>query len=114
MATINPPPNVLLEAQHITAGDRQRYYGHPLDNHGATAALWTAYLRRRRMLPHGTALSARDVCMLNVLQKVSRDANRQHRDNLVDIAGYARNAEMVDERAEAEGCSPCRFDDQAV
>jgi hypothetical protein len=36
--------------------------------------------------------------MLMVLLKVSRDANKVNRDNLVDICGYARNAEMIEDR----------------
>lgn len=92
-----PAPNLLRDAEQITSDDRQRFYGHPADNHGNTAALWSAYLRRR----YGIAdleLTARDVCLMMVLLKVSRDANRVNRDNLVDIAGYARNAEMIEER----------------
>ena len=105
---------ILDEAAEITAGERQTHYGHPRDNHGCTAALWSAYLVRRvqvrlrdlsvtaqtgagRELEHILTLDGRDVCMLNILQKVSRDANLRVHDNLVDIAGYARNAEMVKE-----------------
>jgi hypothetical protein len=88
---------ILSEAADITSNDRQRYYGHPADNHGNTAALWTAYLQRRFGVE--LELAARDVCLLMVLLKVSRDANKVNRDNLVDICGYARNAEMIEERA---------------
>jgi len=90
-----PTPTVLEEAADITAGSRQELYGHPRDNHGSTAQLWGAYLTRRfgREIP----LDARDVCIMQVLLKVSRDANERKRDNLVDICGYARNAEMLEE-----------------
>lgn len=80
--------NVLLDADAIVSGARQDSYGSPRENHGRTASLWSSYL--------GIPVSARDVCMLNILQKVSRDAHRPGRDNLLDIAGYARNAELVD------------------
>lgn len=50
--------------------------------------MWSAYL--------GKKISARDVCMLNILQKVSRDLHGQKFDNLVDIAGYAENAYLVE------------------
>ncbi|MFA6044177.1 MAG: DUF4406 domain-containing protein [Phycisphaerales bacterium] len=84
---------VLQEAQRVVDGDRGEAYGHPSVNHGCTAALVEAYLSRR----YGSArFDALDVCMVNVLQKVSRLANTPgHRDSLVDIAGYARNAEML-------------------
>lgn len=87
--------NILAEADMLTSGDRNKSYGSPLDNHGCTAAMWSAYLSRR----HGVSLtlSPEDVCFLNVLQKCSRAANSADvkRDTIVDIAGYARNAEMV-------------------
>lgn len=85
---------ILDRAQDAVDGDRQRDYGHPAENHGCTAALWAAYLKRR----HGVEVpvDAIDVCQLNILQKVSRLANTpDHLDSLVDIAGYARNQEMV-------------------
>jgi hypothetical protein len=43
----------------------------------------------------GIKLDAMDVCFFNILQKISRAANRTTRDTLVDIAGYAANAEMI-------------------
>lgn len=98
----NPPPDshpsaltvgrrsVLDEAAAIVEGARRDSYGTPAENHGRTAALWSAYL--------GVEITARQVCLMNILQKISRDAHRPHRDGLVDIAGYALNAELVEER----------------
>jgi hypothetical protein len=85
--------NILLEADKIIHGDRQKSYGTPLKNHTRTAALWSAYL--------GVTITAEQVCYMNILQKVSRSATGvQQRDTLVDIAGFAGNIEMVeDERA---------------
>lgn len=91
------PPSVLEEAAELVNGDRQQAYGHPRDNHACTAALWNAYIERTTHA--GTMqLDAFDVCMLNILQKVSRLAHSRHRDGLVDLAGFAANADMVDER----------------
>lgn len=87
------PETILEEARRIVDGDRRQDYGHPSENHGMTAALWTAYL--------GVDVTARDVCLLNILQKVSREGSgAPKRDNLVDIAGFARNAEIVSQVAE--------------
>lgn len=87
---------ILEEAQRVVDGERNDHYGHPRDNHGCTAALIGAYLSRKLGRP--VAIDAQDVCMINVLQKVSRLAHTpEHRDSLVDIAGYARNAEMLHE-----------------
>lgn len=88
--------NILQEADKIIHGDRNEDYGTPLDNHGTTAALWNAYLAAlQRRGKH--ALDAEDVCWLNVLQKISREATTgaHKRDTAVDVAGYAGNVEMV-------------------
>lgn len=87
-----PPETVLDEAARIVDGPRRVAYGDPRVNHGRTAAMWGAYL--------GIAISPRQVCMLNILQKCSRDANLPKRDNIVDIPGWARNAEIVSEPPE--------------
>lgn len=73
----------LIEALRLVHENRRADYGAPKDNHGRTAELWTAYL--------GVAITPRQVCMLNILQKVSRDAHKPLPDNLTDIAGYIEN-----------------------
>lgn len=82
--------SILDEAAEVTSGARMATYGHPSVNHARTAQMWSAYL--------GIPISMRQVCMLNALQKISRDANSDHRDNLVDLAGWARNAEMCEDK----------------
>lgn len=92
---------VLEEAARVTSAERNVSYGHPMDNHTATAAMVSAYLNRR----YGTdlVLDFRDVAWFNVLQKISRDAHhlsstgRSKRDDLVDVCGYVRNIEQADE-----------------
>lgn len=84
---VNPDRSILKEAAEIVYGPRRKDYGTPSENHGRTAALWTAYL--------GVPITARQVCALNILQKLSRDANMPKRDNMVDVAGYAENADLV-------------------
>lgn len=88
---------MLDEATAIVEGSRNAAYGDPAGNHGTTAAMWTAYLQRRGLLTGD--LDARDVCWLNALQKGSRDAFDRRRDNLVDVAGYMLNAELVEGRS---------------
>jgi hypothetical protein len=99
------------EAVRLVAGARGSDYGHPLDNHSTTAELFNAYLHRK----YGTfvygLLDADDVCWFNILQKCSRDANAPKRDNLVDVAGYAENIQIVrderERRAEQEQAEAC-------
>lgn len=92
-SAVGLPVTILQEAATVVDGPRRLDYGTPLDNHSRTAAMWAAYL--------GVPITARDVCMLNVLQKASRDRHGAKRDNLVDIAGYARNAELCETPAPA-------------
>jgi len=86
---------VLDEAADITSGDRNEQYGTPEENLGAISEAWELYLRRRYGV--NVVLDARAVAMMMVLTKVVRDAHTPKRDNLVDICGYARTAEMLDE-----------------
>lgn len=94
---------ILDEAARIVNGDRQDSYGHPMDNHACTAAFWSVYMFRRS--GEGSMeidIDAYDVCIFNILQKISRLANDRHRDGLIDIAGFARNAEIVQDCIERE------------
>lgn len=90
--------NVLDDAAWIVHGSRQEAYGHPRDNHACTAAMWDAYLHRRAQAAgdNGDYIpDSVDVCVLNVLQKLSRFANTRQRDSVVDAAGFLANIEMV-------------------
>jgi hypothetical protein len=105
-ALVEPTPqkrdSVLLEAHNVIHGARSRDYGAALDNHTATADMLSAYLRRKYGI--AVSLTAEDVCLFNVLQKVARLANTpDHRDSLVDIAGYAGNVEMVQQERARRG-----------
>lgn len=81
-------PNILDEAKLITAGGRQDEYGHPFHDFNRIATMWSAYL--------GVPVTAEQVAICQVLLKASRLAHSPgHHDSLVDIAGYARCAEMV-------------------
>ena len=82
--------SAIEEAAKLIQGERNDSYGHPLDNHTRTAALWSAYL--------GTHITAEQVCWMNVLQKISRTCNGvYHHDNIVDVCGFAGNVEMIHE-----------------
>ena len=87
------PEPVLDEARRITASDRQEDYGHPSDDFARTALMWTAILAGK--LRDNTAVTASDVPLCMIAVKLARQSHRHKRDNLVDIAGYARTAAMV-------------------
>ena len=81
--------SILEEAGRIVHGDRNDAYGHPADNLGRTATIWSVILNHP-VTPEQVAL-----CM--VAMKISRHVNQPHRDNLVDAAGYLATIEMLDQ-----------------
>jgi len=93
------PQNILQEADLLTMGDRQRDYDHPWPNHERIAGLWNAYFEARG---HDGWLEPQDIVRLMILLKLARQVHKPTRDNLVDIAGYARCEERMDEREQAE------------
>lgn len=74
--------NVLREADELVNGDRNDAYGDPRVKYKVLADLWSVILERT-VTPQQVAL-----CMLAT--KVGRESLKHKRDNLVDIAGYAR------------------------
>lgn len=83
--------NILEEADWITKGNRQDSYGSPSQNFSDIAALWSVIL--------GVQVTPRQVGQCMILLKVSRDKQSPKKDNLVDIAGYARTIEMLFEKS---------------
>jgi hypothetical protein len=90
--------SVLEEAQSIVYGDREKTYGHPAKNLKTIASMWTAYMNN--MDDGNFSVTAKDVAAMMMLVKVARFANDpSHRDNLVDVCGYAALIERCDEVA---------------
>jgi hypothetical protein len=87
--------NILREAERLVHGDRQGDYGHPAEDFGRTAKIWSAIL--------GVEIKAEQVglCMIGV--KLARETHRHKNDNLVDLAGYAQTVAMVHEKGGREG-----------
>jgi hypothetical protein len=85
---------ILKEAHNIIYGDREKTYGHPSKNLGTISTMWNAYTKNI----DNRELNAKDVAALMMLVKVARFANDpNHKDNLVDICGYAALIERCDE-----------------
>lgn len=85
--------SILADAKRLTSGDRQDDYGHPSDDFARTALMWTGILSEK--LQEGAEISAMYVPLCMIAVKLARQAHRHKRDNLVDIAGYARTAAMI-------------------
>jgi len=93
LVTADPSESILAEAQRITSTDRQKDYGHPADDFARTALMWTGILAGK--LRDGAVVTAMDVPLCVIAVKLARQSHHHKRDNLVDIAGYARTAGMV-------------------
>lgn len=92
--------SILKEANAIIYGDREKTYGHPSKNLETIATMWQAYLKARK---HADVVTPKDVAAMMMLVKVARFANDPtHRDNLVDICGYAALIERCDEAPTVE------------
>lgn len=87
--TLIPGESVLSEATRIVDGPRQDNYGHPKVNLKRIADLWSVVFDRE-ITPQQVAL-----CLIQL--KVAREIHHPRRDNMVDIAGYARVMEMLSE-----------------
>lgn len=98
LVAAQPAFELAQEAAEVVKA-RMGSYGPPDENHGCTAVLWGAYLERRRQAcdrrGETFVLDGQDVCWLNVLQKVSREANARGGDNRLDVMGFAINAEII-------------------
>ena len=91
--------NILREANDIIYGDREKTYGHPSNNLKTIAVMWNAYLNAKNEIE----VNAKDVAALMMLVKVARFANDpSHKDNLVDVCGYAALIERCDEEEPKE------------
>lgn len=90
---MNKDESILDEAQRLTGVDRQADYGPPLDDYRRTAALWTALLRHK--LKPCESIQWHDAIRCMIAVKLSRDVHKMNRDNMVDLAGYARCRQMA-------------------
>lgn len=104
--------SILSEALRITDGARQRDYGSAKTNHQRIALFWKVWdichlasdetidqalaVLRAEFENHPTDDSEAGVAMKMILLKIARHANTPKRDNLVDMAGYARCLSRID------------------
>lgn len=89
------------EVKRTVCTERNQSYGNPEDNHERTAEIWLWYIKHaccKRNDGGGLRfdLDGRDVCVLNILQKLSREVHSRQRDTLIDVAGYCANAEACE------------------
>ncbi|MBU0641297.1 MAG: DUF4406 domain-containing protein [Planctomycetes bacterium] len=85
--------SILDTARKVTSGDRREDYGDPSDDFERAALMWTGILHPK--LAADQRITASDVPLCMIAIKLAREVHSHKRDNLVDIAGYARTAAMV-------------------
>jgi hypothetical protein len=85
----------ILEEAAAAIIERDKTHGDYENNQLLTSIFWSAYAAAG---PPGPDLQPHDVCMLNILQKISRmRCGNLDRDHLVDIAGWAELAARLTE-----------------
>lgn len=95
-ATMAPLPTktLLQQAHEIIHGDREQTYGDPGKNLRNIASYWSIHLSATTGVE--IVLTPQDVCGMMILLKQARLANTpNHRDSLMDIAGYAGLQDLV-------------------
>lgn len=104
------PKSVLQEAHDVIYGDREKTYGDPGKNLRVIASYWTTHLKATKFMQD--ALTENDVCCMMILLKQARLANSpDHRDSLVDIAGYVGLQDRV-QRSKEDAALEDKFPDQ--
>lgn len=81
--------NILQEAHVLTSGPRRAEYGGVGESFGKIAKLWSVVI--------GKDVTPMQVVLCMICLKIARQMNGHKRDSLVDIAGYARTGEMLED-----------------
>jgi len=90
--------SILDEAKEIIYGDREKTYGHPAKNLMVIAKMWQAYFQAKGETLQNF-ITPQDVAVMMMLLKCARLGNDpEHRDSLVDAAGYAALIERCKEK----------------
>lgn len=87
-AEYKEPAPMLIEANTLINGQREKDYGTKLQNFSQIAMLWQGTLATK--LAPGQAITPEDVALCMIQVKIARLAKSpDHADSLLDVAGYA-------------------------
>lgn len=82
---------VCQEADNLVSNDRQEQYGHPLTNFSDIAVGWNLLAETDKITPEKVGL-------MMMWLKICREKYKTKRDNLVDICGFAKTIDMINEK----------------
>lgn len=91
---VGKPVRAVDLARDIVYGRGEKQYGHPYDDFGRTARLWSVIL--------GVDVTREQVAMCQMMVKVSREMNMPQQDNRVDMIGYAEALDRVARRGQGD------------
>lgn len=97
---VAPPENIADEALRIVYGDREKAYDDPNQNFRRIALMWTGTLDKK--LRDGQCITPRDVALMFVQLKISREAFHPQHDNRVDMIGYTLCLQRIAEGEEED------------
>jgi len=86
-----PDKSICQEADEIVGGQRRCDYGPPTANFLTTANAFNALT--------GHKLTPQDVAIFMIVLKLARQVHTPKRDNLVDICGYAKCLDLINQDA---------------
>jgi hypothetical protein len=78
-------------ADHLVSSDRQSTYGHPYDNFKDIGRVWGMILDLPDIDPEKVGLMMAGV-------KIAREKFLPKRDNLIDLCGYAKTVDLIQEK----------------
>jgi hypothetical protein len=88
-----PDEPITTIAQRLTTGGRQDEYGHPADDFKRIADMWAVLVK--------VPITPQQVAMCMVALKLARLCHSpNHRDSMIDIAGYANCMDLIRQRNE--------------
>lgn len=92
--------NILDTADRLVNVERQADYGHPYDDFSRTAGMMTGigFMFMDPSTKQPRAIQPKDIPIVMMLVKLSREVNHHKEDNLVDTVGYVKTLEKVHER----------------
>lgn len=85
--------SILKEAEKLVGGARRQEYGHPIDNFADIAKMWSVILSDDGPV----TVTSQQVIDCMIALKLCRAKQGYKRDTYIDIAGYARCAELINE-----------------